>query len=140
MLIVIAGILSGCDKYEQTLKKIYNTYTIKTYTVNGIDSLALYKDSLGSIFQFYYEDVNQVNELFINGNRNDGHSYPIICKWSLINNNEVIKIITAYAYTGTGPFGNNITPEWKILDLTKNEMKMNTTYNGKEYVVGLEGN
>jgi len=141
ILIVISGVLSGCDKSEQILRKIYGSYELTTYTVDGMDSLALYKDSLSLRFQFYYHEENSTLVLLIEGNRNDGQYSSIVCRWTLINNNEVIKILTSVAiheYTGTGPFGNNITPEWEILDLTKNEMKMKTTYNEKVYLIELK--
>ena len=48
------------------------------------------------------------------------------------------QLISAGFITGTGPFGvgkNNI--EWKIINLTKKEIKMSTNYNDKEYMVIL---
>ncbi|MBP7223290.1 MAG: hypothetical protein KBA50_08585 [Sedimentibacter sp.] len=138
ILSVLTTIVSGCDKYEQTLKKIYGHYTITTYSVNGVDSLIMYRDSLGPNFNFFYEEVNDVNVLQIDGNRNDGNNYPIICKWNLIDKNQVLNILTAYAYTGTGPFGNNITPKWNLLNIKDGKIQMATNYNEKEYFIELQ--
>ena len=144
-LIIIAGITEGCQKYEEgpwlslrsAEKRLYGNYTLKQYTVNGVHSLSLFYDSLGLNFEISYDDVNSLNIFKIDGKRKDGHYYPVICTWQLINNNKVLEIKTAYAYTGTGPFGNNITPEWEILRLTNNEIKLRTYYNNKEYIINL---
>lgn len=137
ILIVLIAIMTGCEKY--TLNKIYGSYTLTSYTVDGVDSLSLYNDSLGLNFEFYYEDVNSSNVCFIDGNRSDNTYTHIVCVWELLDNNSKLQILTAYGFIGTGPFGRDKIPEWEILRLTKNELKMKTLYNGKEYIVALEG-
>ena len=135
ILLAIAAIASSCEKYN--LNRIYGYYTLTSYQVNGVDSLSLYKDSLGVNFQFYYEEVNSANGLLIDGNRTDGNYTHVICQWNLKNHFTILEIKTAYGNYGTGPIGYMRTPEWEILSL-KNEFKMKTTYNGKEYVVELK--
>jgi len=51
IFIVIAALVSGCEKY--TLNTIYGFYTITSYRVNDADSLDLYRDSLGVDFHFF---------------------------------------------------------------------------------------
>jgi len=135
ILIILTAWVSGCEKY--TLNKIYGFYTLKSYTVDGIDSLSLYKDSLGTDFHFYYNDTYNHNECLNTGIRTDGQNTILVCKWELINNEKILKIITSYGPIGTGPFGNNITPEWHLFNLTKKEIEMSTNYNDKEYIVNL---
>ncbi len=102
ILIAIITITIGCSKYERTVKKIYGEYTLKTYTVNGIDSMSLYRDSLGLFFNFYNNDEYSSNVLFISGPRPDGKENHIICTWRLINKYNFLKISTAYGSSGTG--------------------------------------
>jgi len=139
IFIVIGALVSGCDKYEQTLKKIYGQYTLKTYSVNGIDSLSLYQDSLGTSFRFYYDEVSNENICSISGIRNDGDGTLVTWNWKLNYSNKILSQIFSAGFSiGIGPFGvgkNNI--EWKIINLTKKEIKMSTNYNDKEYMVIL---
>lgn len=137
MLIAIACVLNGCDKYEQTLKKIYGQYKLKSYTVNGIDSLNLYNDSLGLDFKFYYDEINSLNGLLISGLRKDGNENHLNCQWALINDNTILKIMAAYGAIGTGPFGYMKTPEWEIISLPGKEFSLKTLYEGKEFYIEL---
>lgn len=134
-LIVIIVFTSGCEKY--TLNKIYGPYTLTTYTVDGVDSLSLYNDSLGLNFDFYYNDVNSSNVCFIDGNRSDNKYTHIVCVWELLDNNSKLKIITAYGFIGTGPFGRDKIPLWEIIKLENNYLKMKTYFNNKEYQISL---
>ena len=66
ILIVITAITEGCKKYEEgpcfslrsAKKRLYGTYTLTQYTVNGVDSLSLFNDSLLSTIKIYHEDQN----------------------------------------------------------------------------------
>ncbi len=134
-LIATFIIMTGCEK--QYLNKIYGDYIITSYTVNEIDSLSLLNDSLDLHVKLYYEDVNYVNRFDIYGPRKDGQFSILICRWELINHSTILNFILAQGSYGTGPFGNNIIPEWHLLNLSKKEIKMSTNYNNKEYVVIL---
>lgn len=139
-LIVIVAVASSCKKseYEQTLKKIYGEYTLKTYTVNGVDSLSLFRDSLGTNFDFYRDDVNSFNVLKIDGPTTSAKYGDLTCRWKLVNNKTLSIYISGGAF-GTGPFGRDKTPEWEILILfNNNKIWMKTNYNGKEYLIELE--
>ena len=139
ILIVIAAVAGGCikSKYEKTIEKICGDYTLKTYTVNGIDSLSLYKDSLGTDFNLYYfDDVDCFYVLRISGIRKDGEFCMLDCRWRLTQDNKIFNIYKAYGQYGTGPFGGNKISEWKILNLGA-EFKMITAYKGKVYLIEL---
>jgi hypothetical protein len=138
ILMAITAIVCGCNKTKQIMNKIYGDYTLTSYTVNGVDSLSLYKDSLGENFKFYFDDYQEKTFVAIYGQRNDGKEGGLLQTWALINKNT----IEFYPYTsdddiGTGPFGNHKRPIFEILEL-KNILRLRTNFNEKEYIVELE--
>ena len=146
ILLVIAGIIEGCKKYEDgplvsfrsAENRIFGKHTLIKYTVDGIDSLSLYNDSLGLSFNFNYDEVSKENICSIDGKRKDGKYGSLSWNWKLANNNKILQQIYSIGSIGTGPFGklkNNI--EWEILRLTNKELKMKTNYNNKEYLIEL---
>jgi hypothetical protein len=142
--IIVVGfmMLVGCNKTKKTLNNIYGYYTLKTYNVDGVDSLDLYVTKLGENFYFYKD-------------KNDTHPHLVIYKtslwdttgsisfiWTLNDKNNIIEIKqdNYIVYYGVGPFKFQITSEWNILKLENNELDMNTNYNGKNYLVELSKN
>jgi hypothetical protein len=144
-LIVLAGIVEGC-KYEDgplislrsAKNRLYGIHTLTKYTVDGLDSLSLYKDSLAIKFSLFYNDVYNLNACDIDGIRNDGKDGSVGFRWTLKNSNKEFCITYSGGVKGTGPIGKNKTSEWQILKLKSNDIKMKTTYNGKEYVIELK--
>ena len=139
-LIVILAIASSCKKYKynHTLKKIYGTYTVTSYTVNGIDSLSLFKDSLSTNFDFYYNDYNNLYVLEIKGNTALGKHILIMHNWGLMGDNKTLNLHNGYnSKIGTGPFGGSKESTWTILELTKELLKMKSLYNGKDYEISM---
>ncbi|HNW90684.1 MAG TPA: hypothetical protein PKN48_13560 [Bacteroidales bacterium] len=138
ILIAIIVFTLGCEK--NTLKEIYGKYSINTYTVNGSDSLGIYLDTLGPEFRFYYNDVTYNKVCVIGeGLSNNGYTGQVIWVWELLEKNDIIKVLSSSgAYYGTGPIGGTITSEWEIINLTKNEFKIKTMYNNKEYFVSMK--
>ncbi len=137
ILISIIAIASGCKK--NTLNKFYGVHTLRTYTVDDVDSIDYYFDSLGTSFQFYYNEVDYENIGVIYGERKDGRPTMVNWNWELSNNNKYVQIICGGFSIGTGPFGvgkNNL--EWHILEITKKNIKMETNYNNKVYMIELE--
>ena len=148
ILIVLAAITEGCKKYEDgplfslrsAKNRLYGNYDLTTYTVNGVDSLSLYKDSLGGYILFFYNDINDVNNCLIDGVRKDGLSTSLVWRWQLINKNKTLTISSSHGpdiTNGTGPFGDHKLPEWEILRLTNTEVNLKTNYNNKEYYIEL---
>jgi len=137
ILIAISAMMSGCEK--QSLNKIYGNHTLINYSVDGFDSIDLFRDSLGTTFRFYYDEVSNENICSISGIRNDGDGTLVTWNWKLNYSNKILSQIFSAGFSiGIGPFGvgkNNI--EWKIINLTKKEIKMSTNYNDKEYMVIL---
>jgi len=149
LLLVITAIFTGCKKYpdgplislRSAKSRLYGIYTLTQYTVNGVDSLNHYYDSLSLNFHFYYEDVYGYDDCDMSGQRRDGNISTLVWSWELTDHNKILKITssgTNFKGWSSGPFRNNVLPEWKILRLTNKETEMETTYNGKEYFIKLE--
>lgn len=149
MIVCLLGwcLSPSCQKYEEgpavsfksPEKRIYGGYHIKEYTVNGVDSLSLYNDSLCLNFDFYHNEVEHVNSLAIAGSRKDGGGCYVYWHWHLSDDEMQIIVDEAPGLSiGTGPFGKDRIGTWDILRLKSKEIKMKTTYNNKEYVVFLE--
>ena len=137
LVIIVAVVGAGCNKSKQTLNKIYGDYTLTTYTVNGVDSLNLFKDSLGINFKFYDDEYQERTLMVVYGNCNDGKYRSYEVNWGLHNKSTII--VSAYMggiAIGTGPFGKNKLPVFEILNLDY-DMELKTNYNGMEYVVYL---
>jgi hypothetical protein len=153
LLLLMAGIFESCKKYpdgpwlsmRSPLNRLYGSYTITQYNVNGVDSLSLLNDSLYNIIRFSLNENSGLNDCKINGLRNDGNISNLIWSWKLINNDKILKVTNSSCYagtvgwpSGTGPFLNNVLPEWELLRLTNKEVRMKSIYNNKEYIVRLE--
>jgi hypothetical protein len=140
-LIIIIGISEGCKKYEDgpcisfrsPLKRLYGTYTLEKYTVNGEDSLSSLYDSLSLTFQFYYQEDNGEYICLNDRERKDGLYCFLIWTWELTNNDKILKITSSSCAYSTGPFKTDVTPEWEILKLKNNHIHLKTLYNNKEY-------
>ena len=139
-MLVIVAIASSCKKYEynQTLKKIYGTYTVTNYTVDGVDSLSLFKDSLSTNFEFSYNESQNLYVLKIEGNTSLGKHILIMNNWGLMGDDKTINLRNGNnSKLGTGPFGGTKESTWTIIDLGKNNLIMQSTYNGKQYNIEL---
>ena len=146
--ILIAAIFFSCKKYEEgpcislrsPEKRLIGHYTITAYTIDGVDSLSLFSDSLSTkaefVRYFRYSDIT----FSINGRRNDGQFATMNCSCGLVDNNSILHFIGCGSNTiGTGPFKDNIRNiNWEILKLTNKDLKFKTLYNNKEYVVVME--
>ena len=55
LCLILAAVVGGCNKDEKAYKKILGDWKLKSYSVNGIDSLSSYKDSLGVNYNFLYD-------------------------------------------------------------------------------------
>jgi hypothetical protein len=134
---------SSCKKYEEgpcisfrkPINRLYGGYQIKEYTVDGVDSLTLLHDSIGLHIEFFTSEVDNFNVMEMNGN-NKG---DLIWLWSLSVDGLYLEVGNSGGHLiGTGPFGKNRNPTWKIIKLTNKKVKMRTTYNNKEYVVYMD--
>jgi len=136
LCLLLAAVVCGCNKEKKTEKEIYGYYTLKSYTVDGMDSLSSFKDSLNTDFNFFYDDRQNENACQISAGKDQ-----IGWSWVLANGYKNLSVNIAYGWTnGTGPFGINKTPEWEIINLTDKEFDLKTNFNSKEYQIELERN
>ena len=127
----------NCNKTKQMNNRIFGQHTLVKYTVNGIDSLSIYKDSLATDFEFHYNEDDNINGMKISGYTNSGSSVFILGGWSFGGNDFEIEL-GGGKYIGTGPFGSNKESTWNIITLKKDIWQMKTNYNGKEYFIELD--
>jgi hypothetical protein len=145
LLIVIAGNIAGCKKYPDgplisflsAKSRLYGNHTLTKYTVNGADSLSLYKDSLGTAFQFFNNGWTTDNNICMM----NGPLMQFEWTWELTDHNKIFNVLMA-TNLGTqahniGVFTTNVTTEWQILKLYSDDIVMQTSYNGKEYLIEL---
>lgn len=151
ILLLIASLAGACKKYDEgpmfSLRSAYgrfaNTHILVKYLVNGVDFLSLYNDSLSLEYQFkyHYDEYENMNTCLIGSFCKDTSWSELYWHWKLVNNKKNLKVfISNGTTTGTGPFGNHKLPEWEIIKLKYNDIRMKTNYNGKEYYIELKGN
>ncbi len=149
ILLLIASLAGACKKYDEgpwlSLRsaegRFYGYSTLVKYTVNGIDSLDSYHDSLGFSFRFIHNEDNDANICIMNGKRKDGGGTDFYWGWELTNHNKIFKVLGADGSSyGIGIIKRKVTPEWEIIKLKYNDIRMKTNYNGKEYYIELKGN
>jgi len=147
-LFLLTAIIFGCKKYDEgpsfsfrsAKHRLYGTFKLVQYTVNGVDSLDHYYDSLSLYFCFRNDDDNHHDYCDMFGRRRDGGASYLNWSWELIDKNKILKIKSSGGNPdgcSSGPFRNYVLPEWIILRLTNNELKMKTTFDGKEYLIDL---
>lgn len=137
ILIVILVVGFGCKK-ERTFNNILGRHILTEYTVDGVDSLQSYQDSLGTEFYFFYDDLYDQYVAHILGYSEVYDEKLVIWNWHLHDNFKHLEVYEDYSITiGIGPIGRDKTPTWDILKLTNKEMKLSTFYNNKEYVLCL---
>lgn len=148
IFIIMATIAAGCDKAQNTIRKIHGDYTLQLYTVNGSDSMNLYKEKFGTNFSFYQEGTFGDEVCVISGPRNDGKEFEIKWTWEYLGYEDGFDIITTQVRvieTGmldttlsTGPFGANRIPRWHIVSIDRDEMELSCKTNSKFYLIKLE--
>jgi hypothetical protein len=151
LLIVITALTVSCKKYPdgplisfRTAKgRLYGFHTLTKYTVNGVDSLSRYQDSLCTTFNFNHHDDDGKDYCSMAGSRKDGWESTLSWTWVLEDKNKDLLVTLSggnpHGRMCTGPFGDNICPAWQILKLYWNDIIMQTTYNGKVYLIELTG-
>ncbi|HNW70411.1 MAG TPA: hypothetical protein PKI01_08415 [Bacteroidales bacterium] len=148
IFITIAVISAGCDKAQNTIRKIHGDYTLQFYTANGADSMNLFKEKFGTNFSFYQEGTFGDEVCVISGPRNDGKEFQIKWTWEYLGYEDGFDVITSQVRVietgtldttmGTGPFGANRHPRWHIVSIDRDEMELSCKTNCKYYLIKLE--
>jgi hypothetical protein len=147
LLIALTLLFFSCKKkYEDgpaislrsVTHRLYGVHQLTSYTVDGVESIESYNDSLGLTFTIEYSDYREETFFKIDGKRKDGKETALHFDWMLLEKGTYISIYDTDGDIGIGPFGLGKKPLWHILRLTDDELKMKTDFIGKEYVVFLE--
>jgi hypothetical protein len=141
ILCVIVTLVSGCKKPKYSYIKLLGNYKLSEYTVDGVDSLNMCKDSLGLDYCFYLDKQRDHYICEISGTRNDGTETMLYWWWTSTAKNDGILVVSSTSRlinTGMGPFGYRKRPIWIFSDVTDTEIIMKTTVNNKEYMVDLK--
>ena len=148
ILLLLLALFIGCKKYAEGGTKwnrkgkiAGSSWTIETYTVDGIDSLDYLNDSILNcndyLCSFSDADAGPDNYTVIRGNdiqcANPGWGYTLAQgSWSLSENNI---FITVFKLDSTG-YGQEIfSGEWQILRLKSNNLWIEQERSGKNYDV-----
>ncbi len=137
LCLILAAVVGGCNKDEKAYKKILGDWKLKSYSVNGIDSLSSYKDSLGVNYNFLYDDYQERNVCPILGYRNDGSQKSLVWYWDMNDEGKVLQITHSEGTIGVGPIGQGKTPIFEIVKLDQ-DLILKTIYNSKTYIIGLQ--
>ena len=145
-LIIAITIITGCRYKEGPMisfnsveKRITGTWQIVEFTSDDVDSLQYYNDSCGSkmvIGGFHYPDGSPTNDpkiSFVGGKKEfGGHlSFP--------KNKKEMQVFFGYPhFTVIGPFVSDIVSYWKILKLTKNELKVSVDFDSRNYIISFK--
>jgi hypothetical protein len=147
LFIALFFLFFGCKKkyedgpaisFRSVMNRLISIRQLTSYTVDGVESIESYKDSLGLTFTIEYSDYREETFFKIDGKRRDGKETALHFQWILLEKGTYISIYDTDGDTGIGPFGKGKKPLWHILRLTDDELKMKTDFIGKEYVVFLE--
>ena len=122
------------DKFSLCEKRVYGDYTLVKYTVNGVDSIQHMKNTFGLNFHFYYEDINGVDDLQIDGGNT---SSVFVTRYNFVNHKKCIRMDAgSILFTVYGaPYTNYV--DFVILKLSNDEIHMSINYNYKEYYIEL---
>ena len=124
--------------------RLQGTWDVVGLTSNGVDSLQFFKDSCGARLKinFYYQDGNPLgyNEIGLIGGKKGFNG-----TFSFSNNKKLMYVLLS-AHGGhlnpghdiIGPFGAGKSSKWKILKLTKEEFKITTDYNVRNYIISFK--
>ena len=150
-LVVLVG-LGGCNKYEEgpalslrsALDRVAGTKKVVWYKVNGVDSLSHFLDVTfaGCENSFVFTDEDDTSpdrNTYIIINCVDSLNQSTTGKWRFVAKNKTKIYIRIVVSTKLGIQVVNFTAEWNIVRLTKEEMWLERTENGKSYELRFEG-
>ncbi len=141
IFLIFIIVLSGCRKYKEgplisfrsPEKRISGTWQITEFTGNGVDSLQYYNDSCGAnigIALEYYDSDNFIMQF-------EGCKQNISGGFHFESFDNIIVHFNYGAYGAKyriiGPIVSGVTSSWKILRLTKDELKVSVDYDNKNY-------
>jgi hypothetical protein len=144
VLVLLAAVVGGCRYKEGPLisfrsakSRLIGDWKVTGFSVDGNDELQLFNDSCGC--KMYIPDESDYQEIrfFECKNYLTGINSLIAGSYSFSNNHKILKIyfdnLNDVIFKRYGPFIR--TSDWKILRLTKDDFKISTDVDNKNYVV-----
>jgi len=112
--------------------RLIGNWNVTEFTSDGIDSLKYYNDSCGCLM--HIPDLSDELDINVFGyNKEFGGSF------SFTKNKKIMHVYFkqhASWYKNIGPIG--INSDWKILRLTKEEFKISTNVNNRNYLISFK--
>ena len=116
-------------------KRLEGTWQIVEYTSDGVDSLKNFNDSCNCVMRILipYDNENGKKIFFSDTNyyAKFGGKFTFSKNKKYINSN-----FENTSYKSLGPIGGGKNV-WKILKLTKKELKISTSYYGRNYYISF---
>jgi hypothetical protein len=146
ILMAITAIAISCKKYEEgpcisfrsIESRLCHGRKMLTYTVDGVDSIGYLSNDQLIRVDILYDDVNLKNSFIVLGPLKNGY-LNLASGWELQEKGKILQITGHNTSENTlGVFGCGLLPRWKILRLTKQELKMSTAIDGHIHEVFLK--
>ncbi len=140
-LIIILTIPFACRykegpdiSFRSVKSRLFGNWKVIGFTSDGIDSLQYYNDSCGCIM--HIPKLSDEQDMSFLGSKHNG-LYNASGTFSFSNNKK--KMIVTYKGTSNhfGPIG-MIDSVWEILKLTKDEFKILTNVNNRDYLISFK--
>jgi hypothetical protein len=154
LFLIILGIAQSC-RYEEgpaisftsVRGRLLGDWRVTEFTCEGMDSLQFYKDSCGCDLKFvdHKDSYDERDKLwFINCHNNINYD-AFWARFALIENKNIIAIsFVEHPLSDWGVYKNFgpilIDSHWEILRLTKDELKISSDVDGRNYILSFEKN
>lgn len=147
-VITLVFVLSGC-RYEEgpvlsltsVKKRLAGFWEVVGFTCEGLDSLQYYKDSCGCEMGFYQNTSHTdfFNDVWFRDCYYKQYLAGYVGEFRFDDNKNFLYVYFNGSYAPTTHYGPIlINSKWEILRLTKEEFKISSDVNGKNYIVSFE--
>jgi hypothetical protein len=126
-----------CISFRSAKDRVYSFKYMKSYTVDGVDSIGYLAQGQIIMADFYYNDNDEVDYFEMKGPKKDGSDFQWYWEWNLDDHNRILVMKGPISHSPLGIFGSYTEVRWNILKLTNSEIKMETTFDGHVHNVDL---
>jgi hypothetical protein len=126
-----------CISLRSAKDRVYSFKYMRSYTVDGVDSIGYLTQGQIISTDFYYSDNDEVDYFEMKGPKKDGSDFHWYWKWNLDDHNRTLVMKWPKSPSPLGIFGSYTELRWNILRLTNTEIKMETTVDGHVHKVDL---
>jgi len=120
--------------FRSVKKRLEGTWQITSYTSNGVDSLKIINDSCGCDMVIDFpQDWYNINVYFIAGGQQKAGG-----QFQLLDHKKIMyMMLNGTTFKSLGPIGGGGHQNWEILKLEIKELKISTTFNGRNYLISF---